>query len=334
LEKGTIKATGKPFIWKSTKMAKSLGNVVSPMETIDTFGVDVSRLFILYAANPDKEIEWSDQGIKSVQKMVNEIWDLLTTDSFTVRKKKLWFDDWMKYQIQKTIKDCNENIQKWAFRDMIGNVFDLCESLKLYIKVGVTKKVLDEARTTIVKLINPFTPHLCEEIWSIYGNKDLLVDVQWPTFNSKGINEQTDTWMSFINNLVFDYKNITKIIPFTPKKATFIVSEEWKNKVVRNVLDQIKDQTALKELIGNIMKDPELRPHGKLIPPMIKRVTENPGKFAIPFDTQQAELDFCNENIEFIKSQIGIEIAFVMESESKDPKAKNALPGKPSIILE
>ena len=82
------------------------------------------------------------------------------------------------------------------------------------------------------------------------------------------------------------------------------------------------------------MKDPELRPHGKLIPPMIKRVTENPGKFAIPFDTQQAELDFCNENIEFIKSQIGIEIAFVMESESKDPKAKNALPGKPSIILE
>ena len=176
--------------------------------------------------------------------MVNEIWDLLTTDSFTVRKKKLWFDDWMKYQIQKTIKDCNENIQKWAFRDMIGNVFDLCESLKLYIKVGVTKKVLDEARTTIVKLINPFTPHLCEEIWSIYGNKDLLVDVQWPTFNSKGINEQTDTWMSFINNLVFDYKNITKIIPFTPKKATFIVSEEWKNKVVRNVLDQIKDQTA------------------------------------------------------------------------------------------
>ena len=334
LEQAIVKATGKPFIWKSTKMSKSLGNTVSPMETIEEFGVDVSRLFILYAANPEKEIEWSDQGIKSVQKNVHDLWEMLTTTDYKVKKKKSWFDDWMKHQIQKTIREVNHNLDQWAFRDLIGNVFDLAESLKIYLDVGVNKKILEEARTTIIKLLNPFVPHLCEEIWALYGNTDLMVDQPWPKEDEKQLNPEMDLWMEFITNMVFDYKNITKIIPFTPKKATIIIADEWKNKVVRNVLDLIKNQSALKELIGTIMKDPELKPHGKIIPAMIKKITENPGKFAVPFESQAKELEFCRSNLEFIQKRIGIEIAFVSESESKDPKAKNALPGKPSIILE
>ena len=174
-------------------MSKSKGNIVSPDEIVSKYGADTARLFILFAAPPEKQLDWSSDGVEGCWRFINRVWrlqDLVNTKSSVAATDK------DKQELLRAmhicIKKVTEDISlKHQFNTAISSVMELVNAMYLYKHHsnddGLSKKVYE----TIVLLLSPFTPHLCEEIWNILGNKNCISTAEWPKFDEKYIKQDT-----------------------------------------------------------------------------------------------------------------------------------------------
>jgi leucyl-tRNA synthetase len=171
------------------KMSKSKGNVVSPAEIIGTYGADTARLFVLFAAPPERDLEWSDQGVEGCFRFLNRVWRLVT-DSLeeslmTLGKDQIETDDKaLLYKINYTITKVTDDIeQRFNFNTAISAVMELVNELYKY-KVKerslINGSLLLEGIETVVKLMAPFAPHIMEELWHQLGNEDSIHLMNWP----------------------------------------------------------------------------------------------------------------------------------------------------------
>ena len=170
-------------------MSKSKGNIVSPDEIVSEYGADTARLFILFAAPPEKQLDWSDDGVEGCWRFINRVWrlqELVNTKSQipATQKDK---DDLLR-NMHVCIKKVTEDISvKHQFNTAISSVMELVNAMYLYKHHsnddGLSKRVYE----TLLLLLCPFTPHLCEEIWSLLGHKDCISSAQWPKYEEKYI---------------------------------------------------------------------------------------------------------------------------------------------------
>ncbi|MDR1195644.1 MAG: leucine--tRNA ligase [Endomicrobium sp.] len=189
-------STDEPFINLLTQgmvtlggsaMSKSKGNIVSPDEIVEKYGADTARLFILFAAPPQKQLDWSPDGIEGCRRFINRIWrlyDLVNTKSqnSAADKDKTEILRIMHSTIKKVTCDIEKEFQ---FNTAISSVMELVNALYAYKYHGNDGGISLEAYKTAVLLMAPFTPHLCEEVWEKLGNKDFVSSHKWPEFDEK-----------------------------------------------------------------------------------------------------------------------------------------------------
>ncbi|MDR3049517.1 MAG: leucine--tRNA ligase [Elusimicrobiota bacterium] len=174
-------------------MSKSRGNVVSPDEIIDKYGADTARLFILFAAPPQKQLEWSTEGVEGCWRFVNRIWrlqDLINVKSeiSATQKDK---NEILRIAHQ-TIKKVSSDIeQKLQFNTAVSAIMELVNALYAYKFHSNDGGISKEIYKTVILLTAPFTPHLCEEIWHNLGNKSFVSCESFPTFDDGKIKEDT-----------------------------------------------------------------------------------------------------------------------------------------------
>jgi leucyl-tRNA synthetase len=163
-------------------MSKSRGNVIDPNKIIAGYGADTARLFILFAAPPEKQLEWSEAGVEGAWRFLNRVWRLvsLTTSSPLAgegdlnRSKK----DLLRKQhwaIDKVTRDFGREIQ---INTAIAAVMELVNTLYLYPSLG--DDVSRNAVKTVVQLLSPVAPHLMEELWQVLGEKGRCSESIWP----------------------------------------------------------------------------------------------------------------------------------------------------------
>jgi len=177
------------------KMSKSLGNVVSPEEIINKYGADTARLFILFASPPEKDLEWSDQGVEGCYRFINRVWRIV--DEFTnAVKENLQLDTSalskedkeLRYAVHSTIKKATEDIsERFNFNTAISSIMELVNALYNYKdKVSDDKKnkaVIKEAVESLVLLLAPFIPHAAEELWQAMGKESSVHGEKWPVYD-------------------------------------------------------------------------------------------------------------------------------------------------------
>lgn len=163
-------------------MSKSRGNVVDPTDVISKFGTDSCRLFILFAAPPTQQLEWSDSQVGGVWRFLNRVWRISVDnaeikgrleDGNTVTKEEL------ERQRNITIKRVTQDIeQDFGFNTAISAIMELVNSLYVYptLNDDVAKKTIE----TVLELLNPFAPHMTEELWEALGHKNQLSSSPWP----------------------------------------------------------------------------------------------------------------------------------------------------------
>ena len=177
-------------------MSKSKGNVVDPGEIIKRFGADTARLFILFAAPPEREFEWSDEGVNGTFRYITRVWNLITGNKeyyvpgpFTNKGN---FTDIQKDLLQKvhlTIKKVTDDIERFHFNTAISALMELTNALYKYTadtRVMVSedgRKIFSEAVRALIVLLSPFVPHVCEEAWEILGQKGYLALTPWPEYD-------------------------------------------------------------------------------------------------------------------------------------------------------
>ena len=179
------------------KMSKSMGNVVPAEEMMDRYGADTARIFILFASPPEKELEWSDQGVEGSYRFLNRVHRLVmeNLDLFTDKSVKGGkADDDVRSLIRsrhRTVQKVAEDIERrFQFNTAISAIMELVNETQRFITGnGMAREEGDaaasDAITTTIRLLAPFAPHLAEELWEATGHKESVFKSDWPTFDQE-----------------------------------------------------------------------------------------------------------------------------------------------------
>ncbi|MBK5275475.1 MAG: leucine--tRNA ligase [Desulfuromonadales bacterium] len=174
------------------KMSKSKGNVVDPDSLIRKYGADTARLFSLFAAPPEKDLDWSDQGVDGSFRFLNRVWKLVNdrldlvaragavdTASLTAEERTL------RRAVHKTIRKVTEDIEeRFHFNTAIAAVMELLNTLQsTELASPQFAAVMKEALESMVLLLAPFVPHISEELWQRLGHRQKLSATAWPEFD-------------------------------------------------------------------------------------------------------------------------------------------------------
>jgi leucyl-tRNA synthetase len=180
------------------KMSKSLGNVINPLDIIEKFSADSLRFNLMSLASPDSDSIWNDRGMDSNYRFLLKVYNYF--ESVKTGKSS----DSAQSKINKTIKEVTEDIEKFRYNMAIIKLRGLFESLQ----EQESKSLLEN----FLKLLQPFCPHIAEEIWHKLGNKTFISLEKWPEADESKINEKFEQEAKGVEKLADDINNVLKII--------------------------------------------------------------------------------------------------------------------------
>jgi leucyl-tRNA synthetase len=194
------------------KMSKSKGNVVSPEDIVERYGADTARLFILFAAPPERDLEWSDQGVEGCYRFLNRIWRLVTENVELSKGAKGYDynrltqkDKDMLYVINYTIKKVTEDIEeRFNFNTAISAVMEMVNALYQYKEEKeFNRAIFSEGIEKLIVLMAPFAPHISEELWHRVKDDGSSVHSQnWPQYNADALVKDEITIVIQVNGKV------------------------------------------------------------------------------------------------------------------------------------
>ena len=212
----------------SESMSKSKKNTIDPENIIFNYGADAARLFILSDSPPEKDVQWSEEGIVSSFKFVQKLWNLNTKILQEIKKDhKTDKDEKLKKFTNQIIKKVTDNLENFSYNKMVANLHEMHTFFSKQIENNYTKKTLFESYSNILILISPVIPHFANECLEIIKCEN---SNKWPVYDKK-----------FLEN-----ENITIVIQINGKK--------------RGLLNLKKD-TDEKELLSLIKKDEKINKH-------------------------------------------------------------------------
>ncbi len=205
LTQGMVNKDGK-------KMSKSIGNVVSPEEIIGRYGADTARLFILFAAPPDRELDWSDAGVEGSYRFLNRVYRLI----YEIRARypeppqayeiKTEADKNLNYALNYTIKKVSEDVGgRFNFNTAISSIMELVNEMYRYKETeNADPAFLTKAANDLILVLSPFVPHICEEMWEHMGHDHSLTTMRWPEYEEDALVKDTVEVVVQINGKVKD----------------------------------------------------------------------------------------------------------------------------------
>ena len=173
-----------------SKMSKSKGNVVSPEEIIAQYGADTARLFILFAAPVDRDLDWSDEGVAGASRFLKRVWRIMETFEAQIKAGQDEYDvsslteeeKELRRVLHTTIKKVTEDIRdRFMFNTAISSIMELVNAFYAFQNSEtINGNLVREVSVAIIKLLAPFAPHITEELWSILIGEGSVHQQKWP----------------------------------------------------------------------------------------------------------------------------------------------------------
>jgi leucyl-tRNA synthetase len=198
------------------KMSKSKGNVVDPDDMIQKYGADSLRLFILFASPPEKEFIWTDEGVEGCFRFLNRLWaivedslDVFSEEASSPEEERAGEAGKLRVKMHQTIKKVSEDIEKrYHLNTAISSLMEFYNQIKkdkdILRQSQEGRDLLKEALESLILLLSPFAPHLCEELWEKTGHKTFLFRTSWPSFDSRLASEERVTVVVQVNGKLRD----------------------------------------------------------------------------------------------------------------------------------
>jgi len=329
------KRCGTDYILKSVKMSKSFGNTVDPIGIMNKYGADAARLFILFGASPKSGLEWSDEGVDFAYKFVKNTFKLLIESPEIIREKKMIKDTLIEYNLNKTIKNVSEALEKISIRDAINEIIQFTTELNKYKNEGVNEEIFNKCKKNLALLLHPFVPHMTEEVWELLGKEGFLSLAKWPLYDKKTLNVDNDYKWKLLNNTINSINHIILIIKKEKlEEISIITANEWKYKFMLNLFSLIERTKNQKEVMSIIMEDELFKTQGKFVTQTIGKVLKNLGKYAKSPISALDEYDFFTQIKPIFEKKYDCKVSVITENESQEKKATQSLPGKPAIVIK
>jgi leucyl-tRNA synthetase len=234
------------------KMSKSKGNIVDPEDMINRYGADTTRLFSLFAAPPEKDLDWKEEGVEGGSRFLHRAWRLvyelrnrLVKEPSPLGKADLPPDLWeMRQKVHKTIKKVTEDIERFHFNTAIAAVMELVNHI-YQTKDDIedtpqARSIWRETLESLILLLAPFVPHVAEELWEGLGKKESVIKVPWPEYDPEAIVEEEIVIVVQVNGKLRDRllvpisseeEEIKKMALTSPKVRRHIDGKEVKKTI-------------------------------------------------------------------------------------------------------
>jgi leucyl-tRNA synthetase len=172
-------------------MSKSRGNVVGAMEMAEKYGADTGRLYTLFAAPPEKDLEWSEESIEGSWRFINRVFRLVDRLAESLRDVKSGIPTSTSDLEKKLLRKTHQTLRRvtldietrWHFNSAIALIMDLYNEIHAPLEKGVHAEIAKHILETLMLMLAPMTPHLAEELWAMLGHQEGLWTVAWPDFD-------------------------------------------------------------------------------------------------------------------------------------------------------
>lgn len=331
-------------IKEGRKMSKSYGNVIPLVDIARKYSSDLYRLYVAYAADLPTTMDWREKEVTVTMRRLQQFWNLVN-EILEMPKERLELgrissiSRWLLSKINTTIRDVTRLYEELRFRDaVIQSFFELMHHIDFYRKImkngdrreeaAVLRYLLDKW----LRLLTPVIPHICEELWHKLGNKNFISTESWPVPDEGLIDEKTEISVGIVLQTISDIKEILSLIKDQkPSTAYVYIAPEWKYQVFRKIVESDVPLTV-KSLMLFLMKDENLRKRAKDVQQIVQRIAKA-GKLW-KFTDPQVEFEMFQEFAEYIAKETELEKVIIEKAEkAKHPKADQALPGRPAILL-
>ena len=198
------------------KMSKSKKNVVDPQELIDRYGADTVRMFCLFASPPDKDLEWSEQGVEGSHRFLQRVWRLVVDHVEELKPVKVYDEridlseplKSVHRKIHETIKKVTSDIEnRFHFNTAISAVMELVNETNQFLntrgkKDALAWSVVRKSIETTIVLLSPVVPHIADELWRMMGHEGVLLNVPWPGYDEDALKTETRLVILQVNGKV------------------------------------------------------------------------------------------------------------------------------------
>jgi len=322
------------------KMSKSKGPLLTLREAVEENGADVTRLYILSNAEHTQDADWRTEGVESsrhqVGRFYNIAWDIITNSEIDENAKKTLVDRWILSRLQRRIVETSEALESIQTRRALQSAFyHIINDLRWYQRRG-GKNQLKNVLLTWVRLMVPFTPHVCEEIWEELGDGYVSL-ARWPTPDLSLIDEEAEMAEDLLKKTLEDVESILKITNQTPEKVVLYTAPSWKCAMLKEALS-LKEADGLNvgALMKGVMSLPEVAAHKKEASKYAQKLMK--GAHSLSSEPLRLdELDTLAREMAYLEKSLDCAVeVYSADEPGEDPmgKSRNAEPGRPAIFIQ
>ena len=330
-------------------MHKSKGNFITMKGAVEKYGADATRCGLLLGAEGMDDPDWRAENISDLKSKFEALMGFASGIISSAKKEDdTVLERWLQSKLQCRIKEVTKSLDKLKTRTALQvALFETWNDLRWYIqRKGTTEaKALGETVKAWLKMLAPFAPFMCEELWSQTGEAGFISTAKWPTFNASKLDVAAEEQETLIIELLTDTTNILKATKITPKRICFYTAAPWKWQVYLKILDKtLNGEAKIGDLMREFAADKDLKPHIKdisgLVPRVIKALTKISGERKANIlkikivDEQTVLADAAG----FLRERFKAEVSVYGENEQErfDPKNRSvmAMPYQPAIYLE
>jgi len=334
------------------KISKSKGGAEPVPDAIKKFTVDALRLYYSHIASPFVDIEWDENGVMTYRQRLFSLWDMARNVMDAIHREDIKgvgrmggndpLDKWLLSRAHGHLKAIDASMEERDIKaGAHGVFFGMVNDLDWYLtRGGKDARTLREFFNILIRGMAPFTPHIAEELWEMFGNSPFVSTADFPKADERRIDLEAELREELLLWLIEDIQHIIKVIKKKPAKVRIYTSQSWRYKVWERVL-KAGPEADMKALMKELMSEPALRAKGGEVNKYlgqamkdVKRIKEEHRALATKVD----ELAMYSDLREFLKKKFEcpFEVFSGEDASAPDPQKKKdkGSPLKPAIAIE
>jgi leucyl-tRNA synthetase len=306
-----------------------------PDNAIQEYGADTTRFFIFASREPWQDFDWKEDDVQEyfnkIRSFYNRSMELYDSG---VEREKNKIDRYALSRLQEIIKESTEGLEEFQTRKAgLNGFFELNSLINRYRERSqeLNTEVINELIETQVKLMAPFTPHICEELWNEIGGEGFVSQAEWPEADEEMIDTDIEAAEKLVEDVMSDIRELEDLVD-DYEEIKIIVADEAKRELFSKLKSLVEERPEFGDAMQQLIEDTDFSPEE--IEDYLKDYLNSPGDLPEKVFSLSVEQEILEENEEYFEEKFNTWVNIELESESGHEKASRAEPGKPAIIME